>query len=343
VLTLENAKKMLLDQKPAPSFLPVEDDNTVDMNSFRFGTLSSLVGHQARGAYLPLPPWGGKNSPKALRDPVEATREQVTSAVTALDQVGPSGFYGPGSGSSDSGRSSSSSSSSESSDGQRADSESDSDDSSDDSTSSSNSNEDGNNLLGPTKHSNVPTNGMLNNMLATNLLQPITQEPLPAFQGHLSSQLSSDDEISSSDDDSSSSSSSSSSSDDEDYNGDVSSTNIITSPREGNLLSMGGGMPALKSSFEPVSGATNGGSSAMDDLRGLVMAPIALDETQASDPDIDNDSSQWIQLVRPELCGGLSVKARYMRGASKEREVQLKGLDPKSPSVVCVQVQFGNK
>jgi hypothetical protein len=109
---------------------------------------------------------------------------------------------------------------------------------------------------------------------------------------------------------------------------------------------MGTGMPAPttnnnnnKSVF-----ATNGSSSAMDDLKGLVMAPIVLDESsEASDPDIENDSSAWIQLVRPELCGGLSVRARYLRGRTKEREVQLKGLDPNSPSVVCVQVQFGNK
>lgn len=334
-LSIQNAKKMFLERKPAPSFLPVEDDNKVDTNSFRFGTLSSLVGHQARGAYLTLPPWGEKNSPKALRDPVEGVKEQVTPAqVTSFDRQRPSGFYG---GSDSSGSSSSSSSSS--SDSQQADSESDSDDSTDDSNSTSDSSDDGNNLLGSPKLQTVPTNGTQNNILATNLQQPMAQ-PVPVFQGNPTSQLSTSDDDSSSSDDGSSSSFSS----DDNYNGGVSSVNMLASPREANLLSMGGGMPAAqKSGFESIPGATNRGSSAMDDLRGLVMAPIAVDENKASDPDIERDSSRWIQLVRPELCGGLSVHARYIRGPTREREVQLKGLDPRNSSVVCVQVKFRNK
>jgi AP-3 complex subunit beta len=334
-LTTFNAKKMLLVRKPAPSFLPVEDENTVDTSSFRFGTLSSLVGHQARGAYLPLPSWGEKNSPKALRDPVVAVKAQMAAGVTPEQPATAGGFYGG-------------SESSESSDGQDADSESDSNSSSDDSSSSSDS-DDGNNLLMSTnKLPTAPTNGMQNNLLG---LQPImmaqstTPQAAPAMQSHFSSQPSSYDESSSNDDSSSAaSSSSSSSSDDENYNGDDSSANIAT-PNEGNLLSMGTGMPAPNNSSNNTSGfATNGSSSAMDDLKGLVMAPIVLDESsEASDPDIEDDSSAWIQLVRPELCGGLSVRARYLRGRTKEREVQLKGLDPNSPSVICVQVQFGNK
>jgi hypothetical protein len=146
--------------------------------------------------------------------------------------------------------------------------------------------------------------------------------------------------MSSSDDDSSSSSSSSpSDDDDENYQGDVSSANLLglpTTSREGNLL----GMPVPNNAA-----TTNGTSGIMDDLRGLVMAPVVVEESEASaDPDIEKDSSAWIQLVRPEHCGGLSVKARYLRGPSKIREAQLQGLDdPASPCVVCVQVQFRNK
>ena len=81
----------------------------------------------------------------------------------------------------------------------------------------------------------------------------------------------------------------------------------------------------------------------LDDLKGLVMAPVAVDESHSSDPNIENDSGSWIELVRPELCGGLSVMGRYLRGPTRQREIQLKGLNPDSPNVVCMQVQFGNR
>ena len=267
-LSVEDAKKMLIDCKPSPSFLAVEDETAVDKSSFRFGTLSSLVGHQARGAYLPLPPWGETNSPKALRDPIEEVKEQVTPAAASPSQIGPtSGFYGDDSDSSGG----SSSSSSSSSDGERADSESDSDDSSDDSSSSSDSRDDDDlNLLGSSKLAPAPstfmqnnhtTNQNGNNLLGDNTLQPVSQPPLqslvPTFPTTESSQVSSDD-------DSSSGSSSSDSSSDENYNGDISSANLLMSPREGNLLSMGGGMMAAKSDFAPILSVPNGGGSAMD-------------------------------------------------------------------------------
>lgn len=111
---------------------------------------------------------------------------------------------------------------------------------------------------------------------------------------------------------------------------------------------MGGQGISTTTTIAAASGAfgtsgTSSSSSAMDDLRGLVMAPIAVDETLASDPDIERDSSHWIQLIRPEVSSGLSLQARFLRGPTKTREAQLKGLDPKLPNVVCVQLQFGNK
>jgi AP-3 complex subunit beta len=341
-LTVETAKRMLLAKKPAPSFLPVEDDIMADKRAFRFGTLSSLVGHQARGAYLPLPPWNEKNSPKALRDPIETVKQQVSGVPPSSTPNGAApGFYGPDDSSDSSDDSSSnhdsSSSSSDSKSGHKNDADSESDSDSDDDSSSS-SDDDSNNMLSPNSNVMGVNRNMVNNptgnMMSMDLMQqpiggavPAQINPMPSSGG---------DDSSSSDDDSSSSSS------DDDYQGDVSSSNIVPS-REGNLLSMGGTQPT-DAAFAPGLTARGGSSSsAIDDLRGLVMAPIAVDESKVSDPDIERDSSGWTQLVRPEVGGGLSVRARFLRGPTKAREAQLKGLDPKLPNVVCVQVQFGNK
>ena len=93
---------------------------------------------------------------------------------------------------------------------------------------------------------------------------------------------------------------------------------------------------------QPVRNQPSTASSAIDDLRGLVMGPIAVAES-ADETSTERDSSSWTQLVRPELCGGLAARARFLRGKMREREVRLAGLDPNSPSVVCVQIQFKNK
>lgn len=374
-MTLDVAKQLLLAKKPAPSFLPVEDPNVVDTNSFRFGTLSSLVGHQARGAYLALPPWSEKNSPKALRDPIEAVKQQVSGVPPPSNTTTPNtgGFYGPNESSSsdddddssDDSSSDSSSSSSSSRDRRNdADSESDSDD---DSTSrsgvhngmavqnSSNGRPVARNIV------NTPNNASMMNLMqptTTTTTQSMTsmtsQQPMNLQQPQKSSNSSSSDDDDDDDGEDSSSSSSSSSGEDT-YNGDISSS-YSRRPKEGNLLSMGGqgtattttltsafGAAAVVASGMPSNTGTTS-SSAMDDLRGLVMAPIAVDETMAFDPDIERDSSHWMPLIRPEISSGLFVQARFLRGPTKIREAQLKGLDAtKHPNVVCVQLQFGNK
>ncbi|KAL3918272.1 MAG: hypothetical protein SGILL_004315 [Bacillariaceae sp.] len=334
-LTLETAKKIVLSNKPCASYLPIDDETTVDMSSFRFGTLSSLMGHQARGAYLPLPKWGDKNSPSDLREPIEVAKEQLAQnfADPAQPQSGgASGFYADDNGSSSSSDSGSSSSSSESGD---ADSESDSD--SDDDSSSDDSDDE--NLLLP----KVQTNGQPQNNL---LLQPMGQHQpanaVPAFQQHLSSQNSSNDEFSSS----SSSDSSGSSTSDENYNGDVSSANLLMSPEPnvGNKKQMGGGDIFGPSGFAPIPEvSSNGKSSAMDDLKGLVMAPIKVNNPKSTAPNPETDSSAWSVLVRPELLGGLSVKARFLRGNMKEQELRTRGLSGVNPCIICVQVKFSNQ
>lgn len=340
-MTLISAQKMLLAKKPAPSFLKVDDDAS-QKSSFRFGTLSSLVGHQARGTYLELPPWSDKNSPKALRDPIESVKEQV-SGVPAPSSVvqgplGGGGFYNDDL---DSGSSSSSdsSSSSESSSGGENDADSESDSDSDDSSSSSSAS--GTNLL---MMPNMGTNRTTNSKASA--VQPVGQTTTLSSSIPSKTIIPTGSDSSSSSDDDGSSSSSSSSSDGDQYNGDISSgNNKRLSSSDENLLSLGS-QPAktTASSTTNAAAASSSSSSGMlDDLKGLVMAPIAVDTSKANDPDIERDSSSWSQLVRPQVAGGLLVKARFLRGPTRAREAHLQGLDPTRPSVVCVQVQFGNK
>ena len=332
-MTAEDAKNVFLRSAPAPSFLPVEDENAVDTNSFRFGTLSSLVGHKARAAYLPLPPWGEKNSPSSLRDPADSTRNQSNPAVKPDQQISGTNFYaGEESNTSDEADSSDSSSSSDS-DGASA-SGSESDDSSDDSSS------DDSMTTGKGAMLSAVNGG---NLLSMNPANPNAfPPPVPTIHSHQSWRPSSDDEKS--DGSEEDNSSSSSSSDNGSSSSDDSSSDKPSMPSsgEGNLLAMGSS--AIQSApFEPIPNVTNGSSSALDDLRGLVMAPMVVDEAEASSPDVENDSSAWMLLVRPEHCGGLSAKARYLRGPTKEREAQLNGFDPRSASLVCLQFHFSNE
>jgi hypothetical protein len=106
-----------------------------------------------------------------------------------------------------------------------------------------------------------------------------------------------------------------------------------------NLLGMMQPQPTTAPQFQAIK--SNG--SYVDGLAGLVMSPVVVDVEETLDPDIDRDSSAWMDLVRHELGGGLSVQARYLRGPTRNREAQLIGLDPSSPAVVLMQLQFQNK
>ena len=336
-MTVDDAKNVFLRYVPAPSFLPVEDENAVDTNSFRFGTLSSLVGHKARAAYLPLPSWGEKNSPSSLRDPADSTKKSPDAAAKpGQEPKSGANFYADDDSNTSSETDSSDSSSSSDSDGANAD-DSETDSSDDDSSSDDSS--DNNMIVTTTPVKGAAVNG--GNLLAMNPSNPNAfPPPVPTFQPHQSWRPSSDDEKSdgSDDDDSSSSSSSDSSSSDD----SSSEKSPMKSSGEGNLLAMAS-TGTQSASFAPIPNVTNESSSALDDLRGLVMAPMVVDETEASSPNLENDSSAWMQLVRPEHSGGLSAKARYLRGPTKEREVQLNGLNPKCASLICLQFQFSNK
>ncbi|KAG7366515.1 adaptin N terminal region-domain containing protein [Nitzschia inconspicua] len=335
-ISLESAKKILVSSKPSASYLPIYDETTVDMSSFRFGTLSSLVGHRARGTYLSLPSWSEKNSPSGLREPIEAAKEQLAKNVINPSQpelTGAAGFYADDN---DDDSSSSTSSSSTESGGQNADSESDSD--SDDESSSDISDD---NLLMPTTQQNALAQ---QNLLFQPILNTQPNPAVPAFHPHMSSQNSSDDESTSSSSDSIESSVSS----DANNNIHVSSANVFTSPQPSNPTSLNTNGDLLgvmgSAGFAPIPEVSNNGwSSAMNDLKGLVMAPITVQDPAASQPDPERDSSAWTQLVRPELCGGLSVEIRYLRGTAKKKELQMLNISPSNPCFLCVQVQFKNK
>jgi AP-3 complex subunit beta len=71
-LSTDKVKHIMLHPKPPTSSLPLEDEQNQDCDElsgrFRFGTLSSLVNHRAKSAYLPLPRWASANSPSSLRE-----------------------------------------------------------------------------------------------------------------------------------------------------------------------------------------------------------------------------------------------------------------------------------
>ena len=81
----------------------------------------------------------------------------------------------------------------------------------------------------------------------------------------------------------------------------------------------------------------------MDDFKGLVMAPITVTNSKPKGINPERDSSAWIQLVRPELCGGLAVNARYLRGPTKENELRMRNINPSNINCVCIQLGFSNK
>ncbi|GMI11430.1 hypothetical protein TrLO_g5172 [Triparma laevis f. longispina] len=132
-LSREDAVSIITSLKPPPMTAPVKPE---DVNSFRFGTLSALVGQKADG-YADLPDWAAEDSPSELRDPVkedEITSDPFGGVFGTVDNPAPykdngvGNTYGDSSSSnsdSDSDSSSSSSSNSSSSSSSSSDSEDD--------------------------------------------------------------------------------------------------------------------------------------------------------------------------------------------------------------------------
>ena len=137
---------------------------------------------------------------------------------------------------------------------------------------------------------------------------------------------------------------------DEDEDSDDTDPAVATSNLLGMSQKIGGpvnsadllGIPSKDLTERPSSMQSKSNGSYAQGLEGLVMAPIVLETEVKVDPNIDRDSSAWIELVRPELAGGLSMRARYLRGPSREHQARLVGLDPNNPAVILLQVQFQN-
>lgn len=96
-LAVGQVQKVLLSSRPPSSSLPLLDEEEVDGDAFRFGTLSSLVGRKAKSAYLPLPKWASTNSPSSLRDEKKTEKKSNDSKSdnwkVDTNKKAASGFY----------------------------------------------------------------------------------------------------------------------------------------------------------------------------------------------------------------------------------------------------------
>jgi AP-3 complex subunit beta len=350
-LTLDDLHHMLLASKPAPSHLPLDDDDDEDASfggettttHFRFGTLSSLVGHKAGAAYLPLPPWAEKNSPAALRDGSLLAKDSAVSRTSKSSgddwKVDPikraDGFYE----SADEDESNDGDEDDDDDEEESDDSEDDDDDDSEDDDedeSDDDERKDTKNLsiLSPAVNHHPVSNGATSTSLSA--LPKVAASVTPKTV------VDSDDEgdDSSSDDDDDSA-------EDDDSSDEAPRPKTTTATKEGNLLGMfSNDAPLAPTSFlatstpQTTSAAaknTTKYTSVAEELSGLVMAPLDLRV-----PDVEQDSSAWIQLVRPSVSGGLDLQVRFLRGPSKEQEARRLGLNPDHAGTVCLQVRLEN-
>ena len=327
-LTPGQAKTLLLSPKPPSSTLPLDGGEKVDQEEvFRFGTLSSLLHHRAGKAYLPLPPWAEVDSDKSLRDPpVPAMTGQEKKKDDSVH-----GFYDDEF-SSDAETSSSERSSDESSDEDdssedesdneatsSSEEESSSEETSEDESSEDESSEEEEEIK-LTSRSNGNTNKI-------HLPPSITKSMVDDY---------SEEESSSSDDDSEQTSE-----DDDSYTEPIPTSNVSDSliPMSSNTISKGImtiPSPEISSKKPSVEDLSN-------DLSGLVMAPLVVDAADDNSPsDIDSDSGQWYRLIRPEIAGGLSLEARYIRGETRKRELYVAKQNI-GDSTVLLQLKFENK
>lgn len=314
-MSVEKARKILLNRKPTATSLPLDGKefgsakHEIDM--FRFGSLSSIVGLKAGGSSLPLPDWALANSSSSMRDP-----EVLRQKKAAEDEAD---LYDD-----------SSSDSSSSSDDETS--------SSDDSSSSDESSD---------ENSNSEEEDSVSKMFESN---GVTAKPIPVstFVSNdlLPSMINDEEDDSSSSASSSSGDNSESGSDSDDSLEGERGTEVQNQPIvEGTIFDLPAGTINTTQDSKPqhVKG-TSTGSSVASGLEGLVMSPLVVDKNDANEPsNIDDDSGLWKPLVRPELCGGLCVKVRFIFGQSRAKEVAILGLDPSNSSTVCLQVHIENR
>lgn len=331
-LSMNEAKSMLLNQKPTASWLPIESEGQKQFNIFRFGTLSSMLSRKAGAAYIPLPSWAESDSPTALRDPVKHNSlpsgkakdsSRKTSDGWIVDDSKKTEFYDSSDSSSSSDKSSSSDSSSvssatsSSSSSPWANDESSEQGSSD--TDESTSSDDAK------KRVRQHTNGV--NIHRQHV------DAVPADEIDLSETSSNDESSSSSEDESSEDAASPPTG-----NGVTNITaSLIDVNYDSNKTNISHGIQGDDFNKDYTL------SNLTDGLEGLVMAPLVLDKNDKSKGNIETESSKWTNVVRHELSGGLEVSIRFLRGSSRQNEAKLMGLNPQIASVNCFQIKFENK
>lgn len=314
-MSVEKARIMLLDRKPTATSLPLDGKEfgsaKKEIDIFRFGSLSSIVGLKAGGSSFPLPDWALVNSSSSLRDPEVLRQKQLENESDLYDD---------------------SSSDSSSSDDETSSSDSSSSSSSDDSSeeSSDSVSEDEENILSDI----VESNGVAQ----TNPIPASTQ----VSNDLLPSMINDGDDGSSS---SASSSSDESSGSDSDIDDDLKEGNRGQHQQvvEGTLFELPADVINTTQAKPQNMNGTHAGTSVASGLEGLMMSPLVVTKNDANETSsIDDDSGLWKSLVRPELSGGLSVKMRFVFGQSRAKEVAILGLDPSNPSTVCLQVNIEN-
>lgn len=321
-ITKKHALDILLGNKPSSSWIPIEDmiDENTDGNSrlnnpFRFGTLSSIILHKAgKNKYIPLPQWAEENSSNKLRQSLESNFINPKKKFLSLK-----GFENVMDKQSDnllesfddsvyeeSAHSLSSRSSLESSHTYVTN------DSSNDNTSD---------IIKAIADFTTSNNDLYNKngsaLVADQaiVLEKNTQSSLTKCPPNLSNTLLLSQSFSDCD-------------------------NISSSQNRSNLDLITGIMDVFPSTSS--SKTTKQGTNS--DVEGYAQkSGVFFEKNSCSSVMIEEESSMWKQLVRPELSGGLAVFTRYLRSSTRNHELKNLGLDPSNPSVICIQLKFENR
>lgn len=330
-LSIDQARLILLSQKPASSWLPIESEGQKQFNIFRFGTLSSLLSRQAGAAYYPLPSWAESDSPTALRDPVKSDPLPSAKAKNSsrgksdgwiVDNNKKTEFYDSSDSSSPSDGSSSSDSSSESSVTSSSSSSSENDESSVGSSSDTDES---------TSSDDVKHNDGRPPHVANKHLLSVDKGPVAGIN---SSDTSSNDESSSNSEDESS------------VDGQYPPKSNGVTKLTASLIDVNYDSSKTRNTYDTQGNDLDKDytmSTLANGLEGLVMAPIVYDKDVEGKGNIESESSMWISVVRHELSGGLEASIRFLRGSSRQNEAKLMGLNPQIASVICFQFKFENK
>ncbi|EED95965.1 beta subunit of clathrin adaptor protein AP3, partial [Thalassiosira pseudonana CCMP1335] len=298
----------------APEGSTLSDDKAksivqAETDMFRFGTLSSVMSSRTSVSGLPLPKWANVNSSGSLRD-------QSVDNVDGTAGSNNEDMYSSSS-EEDSSSSSSSSSAGDSSSSEESDSDEESTSGSDDST---------------VEDKPVTLDAFGSNGFGINPTIPV---PTQRNNTQVASLLNNDT-------DDSSSSSSDYDSDSSSESDDSSKEVVPAQPSVGNIFDM----DSVPSNAVPVQYAkqVSNGSSVAAGLEDLIMTPLVVDRDDADvSSNGSNESGPWIEFVKSELAGGLSVRMRFVHGRSRIKEAKMMGLDSDNTSTVCLQAHIENK